>query len=60
MGPVGRVVGARVLDQCHRAPLAGGGDGGAVPHPLRRPLVGRGPPWLRVRGVLVLGLRVGR
>ena len=33
-GPVGRVAGARVRDQCHRAPLAGGDVGGVVPPPL--------------------------
>ena len=38
----------------------GGGFGGLFPHPLRRHLVGRGPPWLRVCGVLSLRLRVGR
>ena len=60
MGPVGRVVGARVLDQCHCARSRGGLLGGLFPHPSRRPLVGRGPPWLRIRGVLSLRLRVGR
>ena len=33
-GPVGRVVGPRVRDRCHCAPLAGGGVGGAVDPPL--------------------------
>ena len=60
-GPVGRVVGSRVRDQCHRAQLAGGGCWrGLSPHSLRRPLVGHGLPWLRVRGVLSPRQRAGR
>ena len=48
--PVGRVVGARLRDRCHRPSLAGGGVGGAVPPPLAQALGGpRGPlaacPW---------------
>ena len=60
-GRVGRVVGARVQDRCHGAPLAGGGVlGGLSPPPLRRPLVGRGLPWPRDHGVLSPRQRVGR
>ena len=33
-GPVGRVVGTRARGRFHRAPLVGGGVGGAVPPPL--------------------------
>ena len=53
------VVDARVQDRCHRAPLAGGMWGGLFPHPLSRPLVGRGLPWPCVRGVLSSWQRVG-
>ena len=49
-GPVGRVVGTRVRDRCHRPSLAGGVWGGLSPHPLRTPLVGRRLPSPRVRG----------
>ena len=38
-GPVGRMVGARVRDRCHRPSLAGGGGvGGAVPPVLAQAL----------------------
>ena len=40
--------------------LRGGVLGGLSPDPLRRPLAGRGLPWLRVRGVLSPRQRVGR
>ena len=60
-GPVGRLAGARVRDQCPRAPRARGGPmGGLSPHPLRRPLVNQRFPWPCVRGVLSSRQRSGR